>query len=217
MGISYGILKPERGKIDVCLRKHSAKQLTLSKQTVWERSQQPTLFHLCWWPKPIGHWMGEKESTGEKRKTESQTKLLDKIDLTGLGEWSQNEQKQTQDLITEYTGIVAMSNMNLGKTCLVKHSIRLTDNTLFKECYQQIPMSIHEKVRVHLKEMLEIGAIWPPYSTWASPVILNAHTIKDSYSLPRIEDTIDSLNGAVWFTALDVTSGLLVGQGGWGI
>ena len=26
--------------------------------------------------------------------------------------------------------------------------------------------------------------------------------MKDSYSLPRIEDTPDSLNGAVWFTAL---------------
>ena len=35
---------------------------------------------------------------------------------------------------------------------------------------------------------------------------LNAHTIKDSYSLLRIEDTLDSLNGAVWFTALDVKS-----------
>ena len=36
---------------------------------------------------------------------------------------------------------------------------------------------------------------------------LNAHTIKDSYSLPRIEDTLDSLNGTIWFTALDVKSG----------
>ena len=32
-------------------------------------------------------------------------------------------------------------------------------------------------------------------------------TIKDLYSLPRIEDTLDSLNGAVWFTALDVKLG----------
>ena len=36
---------------------------------------------------------------------------------------------------------------------------------------------------------------------------MNACTIKDSYSLPRIEDTLDSLNGAVWFTALDLNSG----------
>ena len=30
--------------------------------------------------------------------------------------------------------------------------------------------------------------------------------IKDSYSHPRIEDTLDSLNGAVRFTALDLKS-----------
>ena len=36
---------------------------------------------------------------------------------------------------------------------------------------------------------------------------LNAHPINDAYSLPRIEDTLDSLNGAVWFTALDLKSG----------
>ena len=28
--------------------------------------------------------------------------------------------------------------------------------------------------------------------------------MKDSYSLPRIEDTLDSLNGSVWFTALNL-------------
>ena len=36
---------------------------------------------------------------------------------------------------------------------------------------------------------------------------LNARTVKDSYSLPRIEDTLDSLNSTVWFTALDLKSG----------
>ena len=36
---------------------------------------------------------------------------------------------------------------------------------------------------------------------------MNACTIKDSYSLPRIEDTLDSLNGTIQFTALDIKSG----------
>ena len=38
--------------------------------------------------------MGEKIATGEKRKSESPKELLDVIYLTGLGEWSQNEQKE---------------------------------------------------------------------------------------------------------------------------
>ena len=97
---------------------------------------------------------------------------MDKIDLIGLGEWSQNEQMEARELITEHPNIFAMSNIDLGKTFLVKQSIRLTDNTLFTECYWQIPPSMYEEVRQYLKEMPGIGAIQPSYSLWASPVIL---------------------------------------------
>ena len=44
------------------------------------------------------------------------------------------------------------SDMNCGKTFLVKHSIRLTDNNPFKEHYWQISPSMYEEVREHLKE-----------------------------------------------------------------
>ena len=36
---------------------------------------------------------------------------------------------------------------------------------------------------------------------------LNNSTVKDRYSLPRIEDTLDCLYGAVWFSTLDLKSG----------
>ena len=83
--------------------------------------------------KPTGHEAGKGKATGDKGKIESPKELLDKIDVTGLGEWGQNEQKEDQELITEYAGIFVMSNMDLGKTSLVKYSIRLTDKTPFKE------------------------------------------------------------------------------------
>ena len=118
--------------------------------------------------------------------------------------------------------------MDLGKTSLVKHSIRLKDNTPFKEHYQQIPSSMYEEVCKHLKEMLEIGAIWPCHSPWASMVLLvcktdgklwfcidlrklNGCTIKYSYSLPRREDTLDSFNGDVGFQ----TSSWAIGKSRW--
>ena len=31
-------------------------------------------------------------------------------------------------------------------------------------------------------------------------------TVKDAYSIPRIQDTLDYLQGAVWFTILDLKS-----------
>ena len=36
---------------------------------------------------------------------------------------------------------------------------------------------------------------------------MNARTIKDTYSLPRIDETLDCLNGAEWFSSLDLKSG----------
>ena len=169
-------------------------------------------------------WGRYRKATIGRRKYESQKELKDKIDLTGWAEWSQNEQKEAWELITEYASIFAVSNMDLGRTSLVKHSIGLTGKTLFKEHYWQIPLSMYLEVREHLKEMLEFGIIWPSHSQWASPDVLvckkddklwfcidlktlNACTIKDSYSLASTEDTLDSLNVAVWFTVLDLKLG----------
>ena len=72
--------------------------------------------------------------------------------------------------------------------------------------------------------MLEIGAIKHSNSPWASVVVLarkkdgilrfcidlrklNACTVKDEYSLPRITETLDCLSGAQWFTSLHLKAG----------
>ena len=72
--------------------------------------------------------------------------------------------------------------------------------------------------------MVEIGAIQKSQSPWASAVVLvckktgelhfcidlcklNTRTIKDAQTLPRIDDSLDSLNGAVIFMSLDLKSG----------
>ena len=72
--------------------------------------------------------------------------------------------------------------------------------------------------------MLKKGVIEPSSSPWMSPIVLvkkkdgstcfcvdyrklNEVTVKDSYSLPRIDDCLDALAGCRWFSTLDLCSG----------
>ncbi|GBM93813.1 Retrovirus-related Pol polyprotein from transposon 297 [Araneus ventricosus] len=72
--------------------------------------------------------------------------------------------------------------------------------------------------------MVDNGIIEVSLGPWASPIVLvrkkdgstrfcvdyrklNEITIKDSYPLQRIDDTLDALNGSQWFSTLDLKSG----------
>ena len=72
--------------------------------------------------------------------------------------------------------------------------------------------------------MLEVGAIRKSASLWTSVVMLvrkkdgrlqfcidlqkrNARTIKDTYSLLQIDESLDCLNGSRIFTSLDLKAG----------
>ena len=105
----------------------------------------------------------------------------------------------------------------------LKHSIKVTDDTPFKERFRWIPPLMVEEVRNHLREMLESGAIRWSQSTWCNAIILvrkkdgslhfcidfqhlNARTKKDSYPLPQIQEALESLVGASHFSCLVLKS-----------
>ena len=151
--------------------------------------------------------------------------LFEQIKLEeGTADWTEEQKNRVKSIIEKYSFLFAMNSLDLGRTDLVKHHIELKDYTPIKDRYRRIPPHQYEEVRKHLKEMLDIGAIRRSNSPWASPVVLvrkkdgslrfcidlrklNARTVKDAYSLPRIEDALDSLNGACIFTSLDLKSG----------
>ena len=81
-----------------------------------------------------------------------------------------------------------------------------------------------DEVHVHVKEMLEVGAIHPSQSPWCNAVVLvckkdgvmpfcsdflklSARTKKDSYLSPWIQEAIESLVGAGCFSCLDLKVG----------
>ena len=152
------------------------------------------------------------------------SKILQQLDLKGIESWMEQKQNIVKKLLEEYQHLFALNLKELGRTSLVQHEIKLSDNKPFKERYRRIPPHQYEEVWKHLQEMLAIGAIQKSTSPWASPVVLvckkdgslqfcidlrklNNQTIKDAQNLPRIEDSLDCLNGATIFVSLDLQSG----------
>ena len=80
------------------------------------------------------------------------------------------------------------------------------------------------KVKTQLEAYLEKGWVRPSSSSWGAPVLfarkkdgslrmcidfrsLNQRTVHDSYPLPRVEDLLDRLAGASYFSKIDLRSG----------
>ena len=126
--------------------------------------------------------------------------------------------------MVEYQHLFVLNDLELGKTSMVKHEIKLSNPVPFKDRYRCIPPHEFDEVHSYLQDMLKVGAIRKSVSPCASPVVLvckkdgllrfcidlrklNSRTIKDVYSLPRIEEFLDCLNGAIIFTFLDLKAG----------
>ena len=89
--------------------------------------------------------------------------------------------------------------------------------------YRMAPVEIKE-LKFQLQELLEKGFIHPSVSPWGAPMLfvkkkdgtlrlcidyrqLNKLTVKNKYSLPRIDDLFDQLKGASIFSKIDLLSG----------
>ena len=147
--------------------------------------------------------------------------LFQQLELSGMEGWSDKNQAATRVLLAEYHDIFSLESGELGCTDLVKHEISNIDEEPFKERFWRIPPPMVDEVYAHVKEMLKAGAIYPSQSPWCNAIILvckkdgglwfcinfhklNVRTKKDSYQLPQIQEAIESLVGAGYFSCLDL-------------
>lgn len=137
---------------------------------------------------------------------------------------SEPEKDKASLIFEKWQGIFSRGPLDLGHTDLVKHTIKLTDDTPFKEPYRRISPAMIEEVREHIAEMLAAQAIRPSSSPFSSNVVivrkkdgslrlcidfrkLNMRTVKDAYGIPRIEDSLHLLVGSRYFSKLDLKAG----------
>ena len=108
--------------------------------------------------------------------------------------------------------------------CGREHSIDTGDARPLKAKNYRMSEKGHEVMDHECEQMLKKGVIRKSFSPWCSPVLLvtkkndevhfsvdyrrlNAVTIKDSYPLPCIEDTLSTLGGCSQFSAFDLAAG----------
>ena len=115
----------------------------------------------------------DANSNSNKSKEEDDGSwILDLIDLSGLENWPEQLQIEAKEMLKRNAKVFSKTDMDMGRTNLVKHHIKLTDPVPFKETYRRIPPQMYDEVKAHVQEMLDIGGIRPSNSPWASAIVL---------------------------------------------
>jgi len=145
--------------------------------------------------------------------------------IEGIEEDIPEEQRRVlTNLLLEKEDTFKLKGQPLGRTDLVQHEVDTGDARPIKQPVRRPPIHWRETAEIELQKMLDSDVIEPSNSPWASPVVLvkkkdgtarycidyrrlNAVTRKDSYPLPRIDDSLDALGKAKYFSTLDLASG----------
>ena len=132
------------------------------------------------------------------------------------------QQQQLNALFQEFSNVFSQGEDDLGSTLLLEHTIE-THGPPLRQPYRRQNPAVRWEEMVQVQQMLASNIIFPSNSPWALPVVmvrkkdsslrfcvdfrqLNAATVKNAHPLPRIDDLLDTLHGAKWFSTLDLKS-----------
>ena len=111
-----------------------------------------------------------------------------------------------------------------GRTMLIEHHIETQPGVTVRTRPYRLPAHKQEAVNRELDSMLKLGVVEESHSDWCSPIVLvakrdgavrfcvdyrrvNAVSKFDAYPMPRIDELLDRLGTAKYYTTLDCTKG----------
>ena len=144
---------------------------------------------------------------------------INDLDLKHL---NKKERNKIINLLSKHRNAIAI-NEELGRSNFYEHEIYIDKNEP-PICTPQyrVPYGARQIIDDHVQKLLRQGVVEHSHSPWSSPVILvrksssnefrfcvdfrkiNTIIKKDLYPIPRIDDTLENLQGASIFTTLDM-------------
>ena len=139
---------------------------------------------------------------------------------------TRDQQVRLIDVIYSHTEVFSLFDGDLGFCDVLKHSIPTTTDKPVYLPHRQIPVQLQSEVRKCLDNWLKQGIIRPSKCPYASQVVivrkktgeiclcvdfrkLNAIFIRYSFPLPRVEEALQAVQAAVWFSSFVLAQGYL--------
>ena len=132
--------------------------------------------------------------------------------------WQRMNAKKYTSSYLKFSDIFSPGSHDLLCTDKVQHHIHTGEAAPIRQQPRRLPLCKREEAERAIKEMKELDVIEPSTSSWSSPIVLVSKkdrstrfcvdyrklniTLKDSYPLPHIHDTID-LKSGYWQVPLD--------------
>ena len=133
-------------------------------------------------------------------------------------------QQQLDNLLRTFKDQFAKDEMTIGTTPLTQMSINTGDSDPVSQKPYPIAMKHYNWVKEEIDKLLEAGVIRNSHSSWLAPIIvvpkgdggkcliigykaLNKVTRKFVWPMPKVEDIFSQLNGAKYFSTLDLRVG----------
>ena len=132
--------------------------------------------------------------------------------------------RKITNVLLSYQDVFSKGEGDIGRAPGVQHKIDTANSSPVKQNPRRLSLGKRQEADSTVEKICEQGIIDKSTSPWCSPVVLvrkkdgttrfcvdyrrlSDVTRKDSFPLPRVDSTLDALNGSQWFSTLDLKSG----------
>ena len=171
-------------------------------------------------------------ASGEEVLTISEkpaTRMEKVLDLISTEHMNPEEKLHVQGILNKYHDLFHLPDEKLGHTNAIQHGIQTTDPAPINTKQYRFPPIHKKEINKQVQKLLDQEIIKPSLSPYNSPVWivskkpgpdgeplwrvvidfrdLNKKTVPDAYPIPNINEILDQLGGAKYFSVFDLASG----------